>query len=317
MHYFCKEAFGCLGSDFRRFRAGADMTPALRGEVTAYQLCILDESLVESPHAIVSRFVSSSRASKPWTWFSSLRLDQNIFMRRTVLGGPASGVFDRLFTNWKCVGQKSLNSFLRERPVKMSPKRFIAFVYHIGDENRKALPVFKDRSDQGSDDCSVAVDDPERMALQKDFLYCVLPPRTYFSLPAVIDINKLNGLVEKPKQEASAPEVNPPQIFQLVNVDFLRKKQVSTERMRNIRCFACPAVLQQFCSWRMREYPGLEHNVYSVGGTAITDLLKLAPWDVLAKDLMLWTVVRDSDVQGCTSISQPVRVADRQWHSGK
>ncbi len=54
----------CLGQDLRRFATGQELSASLRSEITAYQLCMPDDSMQESPHAVISHEVSRSRAGK-------------------------------------------------------------------------------------------------------------------------------------------------------------------------------------------------------------------------------------------------------------
>ena len=54
-HYL---ASGALGLDLRAYATGSPMSKKLRTEITAYQLCMLDGPMQESPHARISRVAS-------------------------------------------------------------------------------------------------------------------------------------------------------------------------------------------------------------------------------------------------------------------
>ncbi len=76
--YLASEAPGCLGSDLRRYAATGEMSQRLRSEVTAYHLCMLDDSMQEMPHALVSHTALAARASRISWWSATLRLQQNL-----------------------------------------------------------------------------------------------------------------------------------------------------------------------------------------------------------------------------------------------
>lgn len=288
------------------------MVARVQTEITAYQLCVLDESLVESPHAAVSRITSSSRSSKPWTWFSRMRFRQNKALR-SYMNHVRTGEFERRFRKWKCMGQRSVKTFLKGRPVRKKNKTFFSFIYRLSAHNREELPVFANRDtlDQAAE--HVPVEDADRAALKKDFLLRVFRPNTYLSLPAASDIRKLSGLVDGP--EVTAPP--DPRIMQIINTDFSSKKHVPTEYMRMVRRQACPALVQRVDAWGLREYPGNSMNVFTIGDVEIMDLLKLDSWDTIIGQCVIWTQLDESDISGCSCISHPEYLKDRVWRSLK
>jgi len=76
-HYLLGTDSGQLGPDFRGWASDGQMSAGLRAEITAYQLCVLDDSFVESPHALVSRTARQSTLPSPSWWSSSVRFEQN------------------------------------------------------------------------------------------------------------------------------------------------------------------------------------------------------------------------------------------------
>ncbi len=77
-------AAGTLGEDLRAYVAGNSMTSLLRTEVTAYQLCMLDDSIQEGPHARISRIVTASRSGRPPWWSAGVRIEQNLEARASL-----------------------------------------------------------------------------------------------------------------------------------------------------------------------------------------------------------------------------------------
>ena len=76
------------------------MSDRLRTEVTAYQLCVLDDNVQESPHALVSRIATTARQSRAKWWSSTVRLQQNRSVMR-VMEVIAPGRFAKFFKCWK------------------------------------------------------------------------------------------------------------------------------------------------------------------------------------------------------------------------
>ena len=75
--YLMARGSGQLGEDFRAWDSDGRMTPRLHSELTAYQLCVLDDSFVEGPHASVSRVARSITKPSPAWWSATTRLEQN------------------------------------------------------------------------------------------------------------------------------------------------------------------------------------------------------------------------------------------------
>ena len=80
-HY---SASGALGLDLRAYASSSPMFKKLRTEITAYQLCMLDDSMQESPHARISRVVQAARPSKPPWWSATVRLRQNLAIGKSL-----------------------------------------------------------------------------------------------------------------------------------------------------------------------------------------------------------------------------------------
>ncbi len=130
--YLASEEPGCLGSDLRRYAAGEAMSERLRSEITAYQLCMLDDSMQEGPHALVSHTAVAARSSRtPW-WSATIRLQQNLTAWEQS-GQETPQLFERLFRVWKRLAQRRVGRIRYNlAPVRMSAISFKAFVYRTG-----------------------------------------------------------------------------------------------------------------------------------------------------------------------------------------
>ena len=78
-----------LRADMLRHAKGGGMSQRLRAEITAYQLCMLDDTVAEAPHRDISAAASRAPSSQlPW-WASSVRLDQNLQLASSACGRAA------------------------------------------------------------------------------------------------------------------------------------------------------------------------------------------------------------------------------------
>ncbi|MFM7980759.1 MAG: hypothetical protein ACKPKO_15710, partial [Candidatus Fonsibacter sp.] len=69
---------GTLRADMEARVAGHGMSPRLSHEIRAYQLCMLDDTVVEAVHRDVPRQAHRSPGATLHWWASSVRLDQNL-----------------------------------------------------------------------------------------------------------------------------------------------------------------------------------------------------------------------------------------------
>ena len=312
MHYLLGQGPEQLGSDFREYCRAGTMSVRLRTEITAYQLCTLDESMVESPHALVSRITSSGRASQPVYWFSSLRFNQNLSFRHewNVLM-PRS--FPRFFRQWKCMGQRSEARWQRRIPVKQRTRAFLNFVYRLRNECRQDVAAVPGRAEPSDVSPPAPGDEDDRAALKKDFVSCLFQAGSFFSVPGQADVDRVEELAPS-VTSASAPPKQP-LVFQVISADFVDKKHVETDQMRLFRRFANPAFVQYYECWNLQKYPCDHLDVYPSGPVEVIDLLKVASWDDLSLRTVCWGAAIESDIAGCTQLTHPTGVASRDWCS--
>ena len=97
--------------------------------------------------------------------------------------------------------------------------------------------------------------------------------------------------------------------------DTLAKKHVKTDRLASIRSMMCPIVVQMYDSHNVREFPGTHHDVFPAGHGHEVDMLVMAPWSVIWKDLRRWSKNMTSSVPGCITICSPEVMVDHTWSS--
>ncbi|MCP4243259.1 MAG: hypothetical protein GY772_22105, partial [bacterium] len=116
-----------LRTDLLAFANGGPMSSALRCEVTAYQLCILDDTVQEAVHRDVTHISARAPASKLALRAATLRLDQNIELwdAATALGQDTDGGFQQGRTVAWGEGQRVM------RPLRAA--QFLDCVYRGGD----------------------------------------------------------------------------------------------------------------------------------------------------------------------------------------
>lgn len=311
-HYLASVDSGCLGRDLRAFADSGRMSKELRSEILAYQLCILDDSIQESPHAQVSRVASVARQSGPPWWSATIRMDQNVATKSS-LDAVSANRFSQCFRAWKALGQCKWTRYANLVSQRVRTRPFLEMVYRTGSHCRADWSFLADLSESSTP----TRDSVSRTAIQEvkiDFLKRVCTPHAMLtwgkpsSVPAVSDM----GSVALPGQ-AQHSQLEPC-VLQVVSYDFTRKKVVQTESARRWRRMLLPATVQRYGHWNAMQYPCPDLDVFPDGPPVLVDLHNEIAHDQYMC-LRRWTVPGPSDVAGCWSLTDPEVIGERQWSS--
>lgn len=312
--YLASEAPGCLGSDLRRFAAGLPMSKPLRQEISAYQLCVLDDSMQESPHAMVSKVAAKGPHTSIMYWSGIVRYTQNNELANLVKElGTVS--FERLFERWQCIGQRSSKQFWAMVPRRQRPRDIRLMVYRAAEHNLvdydflKALGFLALGSPQPLP--AKAIDSPEQ-ALFTDYLHRVFSAGSYFTLADNTDVCGYQCIGLSRDAQASGQQSLGVQCFQIVSKDIVKKKHVLTHKLRRERAMRLPAMVQKFRLWNSVEYPGQCHDMFADGEPVTIDLKLIASFQAIYEGLYQWKP-QVSDVHGCLAIRGAELVRDCQW----
>ena len=244
--YVASAAPNCLGSYLRLFAKRGIMSAKLRTEITAYQMCILDDSFVEGPHASIGRAARAApKGTNAW-WSATLRLAQTCRMREAMDSQP--GRFAWYFARWKMLAQKEPGQYDRGRPAKKKTPDFCNFVYRSGfcstqDWSALGLKAFRpqeNRADRHADRSQVA-------ALQRDYVRCVFRPGCIFSL--VNRAARNTQTLTTDNQDSDVMATASHMYFQVVDTGLVRKKHVDSEALAAWRRMSCPAKVQYMRMW--------------------------------------------------------------------
>ena len=133
-HYLLSSTKGCMGAVFRSYANTGLMTAKLRQEISAYQLCMLDDSFMEGPHARIGRTTRVAAKSTPAWWSASIRLGQNQAARQAA-DQATPGRFDFFFKRWKMLSQRNKRQYDRGVIQRIKTADFVNLVYRSGDVN--------------------------------------------------------------------------------------------------------------------------------------------------------------------------------------
>ena len=218
---------GQLGRDFRMWADEGVMSGRLRAELTAYQLCVLDDSFVEGPHARISRVARQASRPSPSWWSATVRLQQNLrAYDLSVQGHPDR--FHQLYDAWKLVVQSRSSAYMAGQSPKVPHRDFLRSVYRTGGaETQRDWTVLCSLTDR-SETPQVRPSDME--SLLKEYLLAVFAPGS------VIEVTDSRGvssaeLVVGDVQHGHASLVVDRQFYQVVSHSLLAKKFVSTENL--------------------------------------------------------------------------------------
>lgn len=314
-HYL---AAGSLGIDLRGYAAGHPMTSQLRTEITAYQLCMLDDSIQEGPHARISRVVTASRAARPPWWSAGVRLDQNLEARES-LEKLSHGRFCKFFTNWKFLTQRTTRPDLRRAltPQQIATDKFLDKVYRMGQENRidwSGLQILTTGEDKATVKSKLAT----MQLVMTDYLKCVCKPLTYYTITTETAIHSLD-ILPMASGPCSEPVVTAaPQIFQVVSFNVPRKVQVQTDEVRDENNYQVPAIVQRHRIAAGGSWPCSTLHVYPDGEPIVMDLALLANAQRIRDTLCQWEdggPSTSAEFIGCWVINEPLLISGKTWSS--
>ena len=310
--YLCGHEKGSLRLDMERHAAGHGMSKALASEILAYQLCILDDTTQEAPHRDVSRLVKRSNGSKPGWWFASLRLKDHLEVYDQ-LDEDQEADMCRYLHSWKSALQKDVALSRKLTPVKRSIEQVRAAIYRTdavcldGFQNLQDIVRFERYDAPCRRDAKQNL--THLHALKVEYLNLVIEDGFVYTLPAT------QATSFDTDGHGVQDSLVHPVVFECMSKDTLAKKHVKTDRLASIRSMMCPIVVQMYDSHNVREFPGTHHDVFPAGHGHEVDMLVIAPWSVIWKDLRRWSKNLTSSVPGCITICRPEVMVDHTWSS--
>lgn len=313
-HYLCSETLPhCLGGAMRAYAGGGPMSSTLRTEVTAYQLCMLDDGSVESPHACVGAVVKhSSGSSVPW-WSASLRLEQNI-ASKSCMDTMARGRFAIMFRSWKALGQHCDSRHRQMIPRRMKDKPFLQFVYRTGQHNMAdwsslvMLPLASK-----SPGASVRLPTTGFQQAKIEYIKHVCQEHQCFSVPHASASDAIDSIATMGNRLPAVAMV--PFCFKVITADITRKRHVHTAKMSEARRMSLPAVVQRFTPWSLKHWPCDTMDLLPEGVPEVIDLATITEWDAMLNGLRKWSMTSISDTEGCWEWSKPLDMASVEWSS--
>ena len=158
------------------------MSDELRSEITAYQLCVLDDSMGEGPHALLSREATRSPRSSPAWWSGTFRLTQNLRLaeQASVAGDSKLAFF---YEKHHLLGQQNIRLYKRGQQKKQSKKSLNELVYRLGDYSLVDCSGFDALVDAGSNISAVAQNSSVK-AMQLEYMSSIFKPGVIVTVPA-------------------------------------------------------------------------------------------------------------------------------------
>ena len=309
-HYICStDMENCLGHAMRAYANGAPMTLGLRTEITAYQLCVLDDGIAQSPHACVGYIVKqSSHSSVPW-WSATVRLDQNIESRER-MQALAKGRFTAMFQAWKAVGQRNHHRYRRLTPQRVNTTHFLQFVYRTGEYCRVDWSYLALGAPPSVPNMTMQSSITSLQEVKVDYIRRVCLPGQAFTVPRLTAIDSIEMLSSSGGKVVYSDR---PICFQVVTNDVTKKRHVQTQAMSNIRRMVCPMTVQHFAIWNCTHWPCSELDVYPDGLPDVVDLACLTDWHALLNGMQRWNMHSISDVEGCWQWTASDKICDLTW----
>ena len=313
---------GALGLGHRADATGSPMFKKLRTEITAYQLCMLDDSMRHSPHARISRVAQAAWPSEPPWWSATVRLSQNLAVCKS-LDELKPQQSRALFQAWKFLAHRNPSSHVHWNliPKRVGTKPFLQMAYRLGKENRtywSSLRIFNGR-ESGIDIGSLRKLAPDH-TVWEDVFKRVCKPRLFFianrnysALPA------LDTLGQDDAPGMPKPTLESLVCFQVVHLNPTAKRQPDTAMLQVERAMALPAMVQVYqvvhASDPYDPCPTL--HVRPHGTPAVIDMMDFAGHSSLKTwlpDFRQWTLATStSGNTGECDIVDPILVNRKTW----
>jgi len=313
-HYLLGNKVGQLGGHFARWATAGVMSPQLRVEITAYQLCVLDDSFVEGPHARISRDARAVTRPSPSWWGATLRLEQNLATYdRAQLQMP--GRFAYLFARWKLMAQHRPLSYERGVIARLKTRPFLQQVYRTGARQTQASygHLQSRRAPDSADLARPKGTDMEPVI--KEWLLWAFRPG------AIVEVTDTRFVSSEelvsghcPLAEGGRPLVSEVRFYQVVSRTLVGKRFLSTATLEKMRLMRVPLVLQRLAI--VGDRPGPEAATalaHLEGVTEVADLKLLGSWADMRRGLRIWSLVGAIHADGALELVDPQLVRDVQW----
>ena len=278
------------------------MSDRLRTEVTAYQLCVLDDSFVESPHALVSRTARQSTLPSPSWWSSSVRFDQN-FADYDSAARDAPGQFEQLFETYKLIAQYRQSRYLSGQQRLCSEKELLRWVYRTGAKETQfdwsVLSALTDRADAPAEKF------PDMEVMLKEYLLALCVPGTVVEAKDSRSVSSPELLSGAARDSDEPALLAARTLYQVVSRSLVSKRFVSTETVAKMRAMRVPVVLQRLA---LQDDEGQELPAsvvaYAEGVPEVRDVRFLGSVQDLRQGLHSWTVQSVADDGGLVLVDR-------------
>lgn len=309
LRYLASEEAGCLGQDLRAWAAGGPMSVELRTEITAYQLCVLDDSMAEGPHALVSDCAGSAPTSRPEWWSATIRLSQNLQMAENIAEEERT-IFDLFYRKWQLMGQSDLKAYRRLQPKRQTKKELLRFVYRTGEHSLVDWSALHVKLDEPKANRTVA---SSLQAIQFEYLFKTFRPGCAFTVRTAFSNSSVSQTASPGDPVVPVSVASQLQAFVVVSNNPNKKKKVSTSVSEHVARNQLPVQIQQLTFWNPASAEAAQFDVFTESPPRLVDLAGLATWKNVIKTAKYWSV-SDSDIAGCRHFNSGQLIAQQSWH---
>lgn len=287
---------GQLGQDFRRWAGDGQMSDRLRSEITAYQLCVLDDSFVEGPHANIGRVGRSASTPSPSWWSATVRMAQNFQeYDRSVLESP--GRFEQLFDSWKLVAQFRKDSYLSGQIRRIRKGPLLRFVYRTGaTATQRDWTVLRPLADKTFQDLP-HTKPGDFVDLMKEYLLAICVPGSVVEFHDSRGVSAAELVSGSAQVEGQGPLVPVRHFFEVVSRSLVSKKFISTANLVKMKRMQVPLVLQRLTLCDCATGQDLPQSViaFPEGNPEVQDVRTLGSWADLRRRSHSWSVEAITD----------------------
>jgi hypothetical protein len=289
-----------------------EMDPHLRGAITSYQLGRSDEGPGEGLHSVLAHVAHAKANASSKYWSASMRLHANLAFYATMVAAGRYEAFEKSFVHWKVLTQPSFSKQAKWIQHRIRTSKFLDIIYRAGDNAAedwgalgKCMKAFMATAPKPPPTINVQ--------LQRDYVRSVLEVGGVYSIPDLPDIPDISACGDSSIAglicEASLTDPSKCVVFQVLDLDPCRYATVETSERAIIDSFTCPAQVQFYRPWLLREdYPPASLTIFNEGLPCVKDILDMAQWGLFRVALRRWRKVAVSDAGQCWECSDAVFV---------
>ena len=305
---------------FVKHANGEGSDPSMMREIVSYQLCMIDDTAQEEPHAVLSKIVRARPRGNSASWFAMARMKQNIDAKRS-LDREHPFRFGQLFRSWSRLF--IAHSFTKKRHIAIKTvskthkferlEKFAQKVYRTGGHAFLQTGLLSTHQKMFQETnchtyCQALMDNTAK--IQREYVLACVSDRSVYTLQQA---DPLQAIEDRPSGSSIGEGMGMPMVFEIVDKRAAAKSYVPTGGAVAFKSMRTPVMHQPLTFFQYSDTDTEEHRVFRVGWPSFIDLQSIGTWYDISLRLIEWKTDTINDDNGCTRIHSPLPCSAKIW----